>query len=372
MKVFLCSTSRDLEDLRALIVDRFGAEHEFIHFEDAAFPSRRGLHSHDQCIEAVKQAEVVICIIDRRYGGRYHGDRPGDFPRQSVEIRGTFGRKSKRVEVVVPTAELSISWCELIAAYGDGKYVITFARQRALDEKATRRKNQGLKSFKPAHVDNNHVFDLLDWITKQRKDNWIIPFHTAVDLLEKLDRWLAVADSSIVPPTPVPTPAPVGPRLRLRVSPPITVIVEGESDAGIVSAIARALQLRSPLTLAIAGGKRNLFGNLARCIAAYKESTGIVVLADADTDDASEIEAQEAQFRQIVSSSARPDTRVVFAVPQIEAWLDGIDFPSERIRRDWLMPNAPEELQAEIIRVADQVPSLAEFISVLQELEAKA
>jgi hypothetical protein len=126
MKIFLCSTSFDLEDLRALAVERFGGKHEFVHFEDAAFPSRRGLHSHDQCIEAVRLADVVLCVIDRRYGGRYQGTQKANFP----DISFNVGKQN--VPIVVTTADLSISWCELITAYNQGKYVITFARRRTL------------------------------------------------------------------------------------------------------------------------------------------------------------------------------------------------------------------------------------------------
>jgi hypothetical protein len=137
MKIFLCSTSYDLEDLRAMIVSRFGKQHEFIHFEDAAFPARRGLHSHDHCIEAVKQAEVVVCIIDKRYGAKYRGARLQDFPNQEVVFKATVGKAEKTVKETITSRELSISWCELITAYGLGLYVITFARQRTLDEKAS-------------------------------------------------------------------------------------------------------------------------------------------------------------------------------------------------------------------------------------------
>ena len=237
MRIFLCSTSFDLEDLRALAVDRFGDKHEFIHFEDAAFPSRRGLHSHDQCIQAVKQADVVVCIIDRRYGGHYRGTNSAAFPEQSVKFKATVGTEEKTVEAKIAAKDLSISWCELLTAFQEQKYVITFARKRTLDEKATRRENQGVADFKPAHVDDVRVFDLLDWITKQPKDNWIIPFDNAVDFLKKLEKWLDVADASLV--------LPVEPEARAHK--PITVIVEGQTDADVVKVIASKYLTNRPL-----------------------------------------------------------------------------------------------------------------------------
>lgn len=353
MKIFLCSTSFDLEDLRALAVDRFGGKHEFIHFEDAAFPSRRGLHSHDQCIQAVKQADVVVCIIDRRYGGEYAGARGADFSGVSFDIKGS------KIEVL-PT-ELSISWCELMTAYRAEKYVITFARKRTLDEKATRRKNQGVTDFKPAHVDNVRVFDLLDWITTQAKDNWIIPFNNAVDFLSKLEKWLDVADASMVLPD-----AP-----EARKHGPITVIVEGQTDAEVVKVIASKLALSRPLSLVVAQGKRPLLGNLKIYAQAFKGSAGIIVLADADTSESDEIETQRAQFKQIIADSDRPDSRVVFAVPEIEAWLGQTEFRRDRVRGFNRIWEELSRLQGDLEERSEAIPSLKEFIEALKEFDSR-
>ena len=362
MKIFLCSTSFDLEDLRALAVNRFGDKHEFIHFEDAAFPSRRGLHSHDQCIEAVKQADVVVCIIDRRYGGHYRGTNGEAFPEQSVVFKGRVGTERQTVEVKIATRDLSISWCELLTAFQEQKYVITFARKRTLDEKATRRENQGVADFKPAHVDDVRVFDLLDWITKQPRDNWIIPFDNAVDFLEKLEKWLDVADAQLLPPA-----APTS-----RTHQPITVVVEGPTDAEIVKAIASQLGLSRPLSLIIARGKRALLGNLRTYAQAFENSAGIVVLADSDTTSDREIEEQRATFESIISDSARPDTQLVFAVPEIESWFENSDGNLANNRRRFRVTAGDIfQLQRNLEARARAVPSLNQFIATIRELDSR-
>ncbi|PTX96180.1 hypothetical protein DB345_10300 [Spartobacteria bacterium LR76] len=361
MKIFLCSTSFDLEDLRALAVNRFGDRHEFIHFEDAAFPSRRGLHSHDQCIEAVKQADVVVCIIDRRYGGHYRGKNSAAFPEQSLKFKVTVGTEKKTVETKIATKDLSISWCELLTAFEAEKYVITFARRRTLDEKATRRANQGVESFTPAHVDDIRVFDLLDWITKQPKDNWIIPFDTAVDFLEKLEKWLDVADASMVLPA---TP-------ESRTQKPITVIVEGQTDAEVVKVIAKKYVVNRPLSLVVAQGKRALLGNLQMYAQAFKDSAGLIVLADADTSDDREIQIQKDQLQQIVANTGRSDIRVVFAVPEIEAWLGKTEFKRDRMSKFNKLHKELYHLQEELGARAKSMPSLSEFIEALKEFDRK-
>ena len=361
MKIFLCSTSFDLEDLRALAVDRFGDKHEFIHFEDAAFPSRRGLHSHDQCIEAVKQADVVVCIIDRRYGCCYRGSNTTNIPEQTVKFKATVGLEKKTAEERILAKDLSISWCELITAFSEEKYVITFARKRTLDEKATRRENQSVVNFRPAHVDDVRVFDLLDWITKQPKDNWIIPFDNAVDFLKKLQMWVEVANESLVLPA---TP-------EARGHKPITVIVEGRTDAQIVKAIASKLALKRPLSLVVAAGKRPLLGNLKVYVRAFKDSAGILVVADADTSDAAEIEMQMAQFQGIIGESERPDTRLVFAVPEIEAWLGKTEFKRDRIRSFNKRSEELHSLETHLEERASAVPLMKAFIDALRTIDGK-
>ena len=67
------------------------------------------LRSHDQCIEAVKEADVVLCIIDKRYGGCYRGANTVNFPDQNVSFKATVKKIESRVDIVVPTKDLSIS-----------------------------------------------------------------------------------------------------------------------------------------------------------------------------------------------------------------------------------------------------------------------
>ena len=72
MKVFLSSTAYDLLDLRAKFVEIFTKKgHEVIFHESPTFPAKYDLHSHDQCIMAVETCDTLICILDKRYGGKY-------------------------------------------------------------------------------------------------------------------------------------------------------------------------------------------------------------------------------------------------------------------------------------------------------------
>src|ERR1700716_402475 len=116
MRIFLSSTAYDLSDLRAFTIDMLEKSgHEVLFHESPTFPARVGLHSHDQCIEAVADCDLVVCIIDRRYGGRYAGARLATIPDQDFEVLGmTKGNKRKKFKIHMAPADLSITWVELI------------------------------------------------------------------------------------------------------------------------------------------------------------------------------------------------------------------------------------------------------------------
>lgn len=309
MKIFLCSTAYDLEDFRAMIVHQHGTKHEIIHFEDAAFPVNKGLHSHDQCIAAVDQADAFICIINKRYGGLYSGKN--EFGPQDVSFWCTKDGKEEE-KITIREDKLSISWCELITAFNAGKFVITFARQRTLDEKTTRRKNQNIENFRTAHVDDPRVFDLLDWIANQRKDNWIIPFSSIVDFETKLEKWLESAEKNIVVP---------GETLPSEVAKLITIVTESSSDMEVVRKIINTIHPHAPMNIVSADGKRNLLNNVEQYAKAFHESSALIFLMDADTTLPEEIDEQMRQFKVNLDSISREKVHLVLTKPEIEEWL---------------------------------------------------
>ena len=94
-------------------------------------------------------------------------------------------------------------------------------------------------------------------------------------------------------------------------------------------------------------------------------------MADADTSDEGEIETQKAQFQQIILDSERPDVHVVFAVPEIEAWLGKTEFRRDRIPNFNKLSEELYHLQEELEARAKSVPSLAEFINALKAIDTQ-
>ncbi|KTD88181.1 DUF4062 domain-containing protein [Paenibacillus etheri] len=367
MKIFISSTSHDLSDFRALIVDRLEKRgHEVIYHESPTFPANTGLHSHDHCIKAINHADIVLCIIDRRYGGIYEGKF--NFAIDPFKIKAG----SAELEITVPSDRLSITWCELIEAYNQNKQVMTFARQRTLDEKHTRRKNQGIKDFEPAYVQANEVFDLLDWITKKKTNNWIASFENIVDFEKKLEVWITEVEKSLIfavndnevtnnelienPPISEveiedyeeaenvgngeedsnPTDKMMkrnekgkylkinGKRYYLKQddlenyksTKRITLIVEGNSDKAILNVIVRQLNLLSEINIVSIQGSFSQVKNINEFLETYIEPTNSVVVVL----DKSEITRAVNSYNEV---HEKIDGKVIFieADPRIEEWL---------------------------------------------------
>ncbi len=101
-------------------------------------------------------------IIDKRYGGTYAGNKH-------------------------PKEDVSITWYETKIALQENKEIYTFVRDEVWNERATYKGNlkEGIQ-IKPHHVDNPKVFEFIDFIVHQPRDNWIDTFKDSVDLKEKL------------------------------------------------------------------------------------------------------------------------------------------------------------------------------------------
>ena len=152
----------------------------------------------------------------------------------------------------------------------------------------------------------------------------------------------------------------------------IVVIVEGHVDAKVVEVVAAKSRLNRQIHIEKAQGKNRMIEYLKAYVYDFRDAAGIIVLADADTSDEGEIETQKAQFQQIIGDSERPDIHVVFAVPEIEAWLGRTEFKRDRIQNFNKLPEELYHLQEEVESRAQTIPSLAEFINALKTLDTQS
>jgi hypothetical protein len=135
MKIFLSSTCYDLKDLRSEIENFYAGKGVNLLLSDrATFPVIAGLHRHDICLENVKNCELLLAIIDSRFGSLYYKDN-----------------------------SISITWAELRKAIETNKEIIVFIRNEIFNERQTCRHNQERNNkFDPFFVDNIKTFDLID------------------------------------------------------------------------------------------------------------------------------------------------------------------------------------------------------------------
>lgn len=322
MKIFLSSTAYDLSDFRALVVDRLEKNgHEVLFHESPTFPSRIGLHSHDQCLEAIKESDLVICLVDRRYGGKYKGSVLIPFEPLLFNVLGkTKIGKKKRVDVKYELNSLSITWCEVYIAHKEGIPVITFARQRTLDEKETRRRNQYIKSFSPAYAEKNEIFDFLDWITQREKNNWIAPFVSVVDFEKKFLTWMTELNKSI-PATITSDGNKMGSVSR------VCIVVEGEVDRLFISILIKKLKLAQHFVIIPTYGKYRVLNNFQDVVFPYtKIFESVIVLLDSDATTNEEYQVSNNQLKNIIQQSEADNLVGFLANPSIESWIiSGLD-----------------------------------------------
>jgi Domain of unknown function (DUF4062) len=179
LTVFISSTVHDLKDVRGAL-SFFLRDHGFrvLRSEDSLFPVENGLHSYNVCTEIIPTADLVISIIDKRYGGICEND--GVNP-------------------------ISITRKELRIAHDLGRPVWTFVRRINLDQRQFFKKacnKDGIlggdrvgrerlwkdlqNSGFTLHADSFDIYDLIDEITFATKDNWIWQFNDTEEILEIL------------------------------------------------------------------------------------------------------------------------------------------------------------------------------------------
>ncbi len=125
------------------------------------FHVNANLHRHDTCLEAIASADVVLIVIDKRYGAEYHKD-----------------------------SSISITWAEYREAERLGKEILCATRTSVWNERATWKVNINT-DFVPKHADNVKTFVFLDEIQSHKRGIWSEVFDTSVDLKCRLQNFTA-------------------------------------------------------------------------------------------------------------------------------------------------------------------------------------
>ncbi len=156
---FISSTIHDLKDLRNnLCSDLSKHGYQMLLSEKGMIPADSSMHSYDSCIKAAKECDLLVAVIDGRYGG-------------------SFKDSGK-----------SITQVEVEAALDAGRQVRMFVRQSVWDAKEILRPYlESRQEFMPTKiVSDGRVFDVIDALKSRLKGNWIFQFNSPSDILEQL------------------------------------------------------------------------------------------------------------------------------------------------------------------------------------------
>jgi hypothetical protein len=165
----IISTGYDMRDLRATLATMLSDEMGFrvLAYERPSFPVEPGVHSHEACVQAFHQADIMILIIDKRYGGLYLGY--GDLSVTVQEYRTAV----QRGKILIPCVR-SESWQDRHSC---------FSILRELEQKGV---VDPRSQISPTYVDKWAVLDFIEEVRKADKDNFVIIFRDATNLQSQL------------------------------------------------------------------------------------------------------------------------------------------------------------------------------------------
>lgn len=167
------STDYDLHEYRMAVISML-KKHNLMAsaFEETDFPIEPNIHSHDNCLAALERTDIVIIIIDKRYGGIYYGDSS-----VSITEKEYFTAIKNKIPCLVFVSEKT--WQERHAYNIDLK-------------KSSKEEKEFEKEYNCKYVDNVQVIHLINKIQKinnhwKKNSNWITFFRDIPDLLENIE-----------------------------------------------------------------------------------------------------------------------------------------------------------------------------------------
>lgn len=165
------STYHDLRDLRSAVgmrLKELGFEAQL--FEEPGFPVEVGKKAHESCLFAINHADIVVVIIDKRYGGLFLGRGPYSITEEE------YHEAIKTNKVVIP--------CVRKAAWQDYER-LTSAITREIEK--GRSEKEAKDQLSPQYLEEWRVFDFLRRVTSAPHDDFLVLFDTVHDLIQQLE-----------------------------------------------------------------------------------------------------------------------------------------------------------------------------------------
>jgi len=169
--VGIISTDRDLHDLRKIIhpmLESLGFK--TLAFEQPGYPVYPKVHSHEACLLAIQECDIVILLVDKRYGGLFLGEGP-----ESITEEEYF-EASESGKIIIP--------CVNKDAEQERFSLFNTVKQLTIKENIS--VEEARKKISPNYVENWEVLDFIEKIRKAHQDNFISYFDDPTNLQEML------------------------------------------------------------------------------------------------------------------------------------------------------------------------------------------
>ena len=183
-KILISSTCLDLEEVRLNIkkhLNEKGFNLVYINEDNGEPFNQINIHNHDKCLKAVEEVDIVILLVDKRYGGEYSGEIMHE---ESDEIAAK----------AIPDGlnkKLSITWCEFIQAQKSGKTVYSFISQKVWDERHIfiENKKRDIDIYTP-FVKDHRAYYFAEYVDKNA---WVHKFYNNYEeIIDKIDNELVI------------------------------------------------------------------------------------------------------------------------------------------------------------------------------------
>ena len=174
-RIFVSSTYYDLRHIRAVLesfIEQFG--YEPVLFEKGKIPFIHTKTLEENCTDEVLGSDILILII----GGRY-----GSLSREDQELLKSDPEKFYE-------AARSVTRKEYEAARGKDIPIFIFVDENVLAEYRTYQENRGNLAIKYAHVDDTRIYNMIDDIFLQPRNNYIKGFSSHNEIMTWLrEQW---------------------------------------------------------------------------------------------------------------------------------------------------------------------------------------
>ena len=180
--IALISTAYDLLDERKAIIGYLkDYQVQVSAFEEADYPIIQNIHSHENCVQVLNRADIVIVLVNQRYGGKFYLNQQHSITEEEYH------------NITVPTVVLvnDMVWEER-------KIYRTQLKESGMAEAEFDASGR----YKPSNVDSVEVFHFLDHIQKvyesAGRSNWMNYWHDLKELMEKLPLTLQALSINLV------------------------------------------------------------------------------------------------------------------------------------------------------------------------------